>query len=200
LVREGAARATRYRLVEQCWDRTFALAGLEEDRVFAALAEDVPAIASLDSDATQTVGYIVTKLVNNAIDHSSGTKVDVRVRVTGDRLELAIEDDGVGAFAHVRDSLGLEDELAAIEQISKGKTTTDSERHTGEGLFFSSKAVDVFRLESGKFAWIVDNERGEFAPAPIPTRRARRVAGGPRQPGHPAPGCRSLNEGYPSDT
>ena len=105
-----------------------------------------------------------------------GTKVEVRARVLGDRLQLAIEDDGVGAFAHVRESLGLQDELAAIQQISKGKTTTDAERHSGEGLFFSSKAAEVFRLESGKFAWIVDNEREEFAIAELDAPRKGTLA------------------------
>jgi hypothetical protein len=35
--------------------------------------------------------------------------------------------------------------------------------HTGEGIFFTSKSVDVFELESAGFTWVVDNRRGDHA-------------------------------------
>lgn len=164
VVREGAARATRYRLPGAArWERRFGLDGLAEDRVFQRLAREVEAIGQLGGDASELVAYVVTELVNNAIDHSSGTHVRVSVVERGSLLELEMEDDGVGVFAHVREGLGLESELAAIQELSKGKTTTAPEQHTGEGLFFTSKAVDLFRLESGGLAWIVDGRRGDMA-------------------------------------
>jgi uncharacterized protein YigA (DUF484 family) len=33
----------------------------------------------------------------------------------------------------------------------------DPEHHSGEGIFFTSRVVDVFRLESHGIAWTVDN-------------------------------------------
>jgi hypothetical protein len=36
------------------------------------------------------------------------------------------------------------------------------ERHTGEGIFFTSKAVDRFEIESGTLHWIVDNRFGDM--------------------------------------
>jgi hypothetical protein len=43
-------------------------------------------------------------------------------------------------FADVRD--------AALE-LAKGKFTTDPARHTGEGIFFTSKILDAFDISSG---------------------------------------------------
>jgi hypothetical protein len=63
--------------------------------------------------------------------------------------------------------LSLPSELAALQELSKGKTTTAPERHTGEGLFFTSKAVEFFRLVSGAQAWIVDNRREDMAVAEV---------------------------------
>ncbi len=164
VVREGAARATRYRLPGAArWERRFPLAGLAEDQVHRQMAAEVGALAELAADAAEVVAYVVTELVNNAIDHSGGREVRVAAETEGARLGVEIEDDGVGAFAHVRDRLALPDELAALQEISKGKTTTAPDAHTGEGLFFASKAVDFFRLASGRLAWLVDNRRGDVA-------------------------------------
>ena len=36
-------------------------------------------------------------------------------------------------------------------------------RHTGEGIFFSSKAADRFEITSGALRWIVDNRKNDMA-------------------------------------
>jgi anti-sigma regulatory factor (Ser/Thr protein kinase) len=168
VVREGAARATRYRLAEQpVWERAFPLEGLAEDRVFELLESEVPLIRGLTGNAASVVTYVVTEVINNAIDHSSGQHLRVRVESLGTTLAIDIADDGVGVFAHVRDHLDLPSELAALQELSKGKITTAPDRHTGEGLFFTSKVVDYFRLESGRLAWIVDNMREDVAVATV---------------------------------
>lgn len=41
--------------------------------------------------------------------------------------------------------------------------TTWKERHTGEGIFFTSKVMDVFQLSSNGIRWTVDNTRGDHA-------------------------------------
>src|SRR5262249_41421859 len=63
----------------------------------------------------------------------------------------------------------------AIVELEKGKLTSDPARHSGEGLFFSSKAVTRFRLESQRTAWIVDNQVGDSAIAPSEVTRGTRV-------------------------
>ncbi|MCL1597664.1 MAG: STAS-like domain-containing protein, partial [Actinomycetia bacterium] len=39
----------------------------------------------------------------------------------------------------------------------------DAEHHTGEGIFFASKAVDVFTLAANGLEWTVDNRLGDVA-------------------------------------
>jgi hypothetical protein len=57
----------------------------------------------------------------------------------------------------------LATELEAPQELSKGKTTTMPSRHTGEGIFFTSKAANRFDIESGALHWLVDNRRGDTA-------------------------------------
>jgi hypothetical protein len=49
--------------------------------------------------------------------------------------------------------------------------TTAPEAHTGQGLFFTSKAVDFFTAESGSLRWVADNTRGEIGAGESPFRR-----------------------------
>ena len=122
-------------------------------------------LRELTPDAKSIIHYAMTEMVNNAIDHSSGTFVDVTVWCEQDRIAFEVADDGVGAFANVREKLGLADEFAAIQELMKGKQTTAPDRHTGEGIFFTSKAVDLFELESSGLRWIVDTARRDQAVA-----------------------------------
>lgn len=55
------------------------------------------------------------------------------------------------------------------------KLTSDPSRHSGEGLFFSSKAVSRFRLESEGVAWVVDNVVGDSGMGTCNVRRGTRV-------------------------
>lgn len=59
--------------------------------------------------------------------------------------------------------LKLHDEFEAVQELSKGKRTTDPRRHTGEGIFFTSKAMDLFQLTSSGVRWTVDNLREDVA-------------------------------------
>lgn len=78
-------------------------------------------------------------------------------------LSFEVDDDGSGVFARIREGLDLGDSFSAIQELSKGKTTTDPARHTGEGIFFTSKVVDAFVLDANGLRWTVDSLRGDQA-------------------------------------
>ncbi len=92
-----------------------------------------------------------TEILNNAIDHSNGKEVIVIIKITVSEIELNIMDDGIGIFNKIKNELGLEDERHAILELSKGKLTTDPERHTGEGIFFTSRIFDKFSIDSRQY-------------------------------------------------
>lgn len=165
LVASGRGRATRYsRDQPPRFAARVATAGLEEDLLWEEARRHLPELRRpAHARADAITRYAFTEIVNNAIDHSGSASVEVRVEVAAGDVRFTVRDEGVGAYENVRARLGLPDHLAALQEISKGKTTTQPDRHTGEGLFFTSKAVDEMELAANELVWIVDNRRGDQA-------------------------------------
>ena len=113
------------------------------------------------SGPVHIIEYALEEMVNNAVSHSGGTTVRVAVWATIEHLAFAVADDGIGAFERLRSELGLPDTLSSIQELSKGKRTTLPEEHSGQGIFFTSKALDRFVLVANGWQWIVDNALGD---------------------------------------
>lgn len=156
----GAGRGRRYRR-PLLLETTLETKGLQEDQVWRDIRAGVSALEGLNRNGERIANYAFTEMLNNAIDHSGSEDVRVTLGNRSERFAFVIADRGVGAFEHVRRRAGLEDHVAAIQEISKGKMTTDPKRHTGQGIFFTSKAVEVFSIASNGWRWIVDNARGD---------------------------------------
>jgi hypothetical protein len=62
--------------------------------------------------------------------------------------DVSVGDEGVGIFVKIQRSLELHDPREAILELAKGKLTTAPEQHTGEGIFFTSRVLDRFEIES----------------------------------------------------
>jgi anti-sigma regulatory factor (Ser/Thr protein kinase) len=167
----GKTRARSYRLCPLVeWRGTYPITPeLAEDVVWR---NDIVSVLGPVPDNVQNIWhYGFTEMFNNAIDHSGGPSISVRIRKTAASCEMAIWDTGVGIFKKIQSELKLLDERHAILELSKGKLTTDPKRHTGEGIFFSSRMFDNFDILSGgvyfsrKFGkkedWIL--ERDQFA-------------------------------------
>jgi len=163
LIAEGAGRSSRYRRPIAVEKRRYPTAGLEEDRVWTDMSGPGSVIAPLARDPRTVLQYALTELVNNAIDHSGASEVDVEISQRGDSVALEVRDEGVGIFEHIRDRLGLASGLEALQELSKGKTTTMPSTHTGEGIFFTSKAANHFEIASGALRWVVDNRRNDMS-------------------------------------
>jgi anti-sigma regulatory factor (Ser/Thr protein kinase) len=174
LERRGKGRATRYRL--RGVRRRFRLVGLDEHRAWEDVAAEIARIRPLETDAARSLAYAASEILNNAVDHSDGRTVEVAVRFEqGGGTVTTVRDDGVGVFRRVCEDFGYATPADAIVQLEKGKLTSDPTRHSGEGLFFSSKAVTRFRLESQGTAWIVDNQVRDSGIGPSEVRRGTRV-------------------------
>ena len=93
--------------------------------------------------------YGFTEMFNNALDHAQAKTITVSVTKTAASSLLTIRDDGIGIFRKIQAALGLLDERHAVLELAKGKFTTDPQRHSGEGIFFSSRMFDQFSIASG---------------------------------------------------
>jgi STAS-like domain of unknown function (DUF4325)/Histidine kinase-like ATPase domain len=145
-------------------DRDLPLEGLEEDVVWRELVDTL----HLPEAARRILAYAFTEMLNNAIDHSSGNRAHVQVWRSNTLVAFEIADDGRGIFEHLRTAFDLPDHPAAISELTKGKRTTAREGHSGEGIFFTSKAVDRFALASDGWEWVVDNKRADHAVGTLP--------------------------------
>ncbi len=94
-----------------------------------------------------------TEIVNNALDHSSGREVKYSYVDRGASIAMTIEDDGVGAFARIREGFNLPNNWEALGELLKGKRTTMAERHAGEGVFFTARAFDFFSLSANYLSY-----------------------------------------------
>lgn len=142
---EGETRARLYR-----WRPLLRVAvppGLAEDRVWRESL--LPALAHVPQPALEILAYGVQEVINNAVDHSAAQELVLVLKPFPDSTEVYVEDDGVGVFRKLVRAFSLEDERHAAFELSKGKLTSDPQRHTGEGLFFTSRACDRFLLWSG---------------------------------------------------
>ena len=118
------------------------------------------------SDVKQNVHAIChhgfTEMMNNAIDHSEGTTVEILVIRTAVGIDLSVRDDGVGIFSKIARELKLPDKHFAILELAKGKFTTDPKKHTGEGIFFTSRMFDNFWILSDDLSLVHDERLGDW--------------------------------------
>jgi anti-sigma regulatory factor (Ser/Thr protein kinase) len=163
LIREGAGRGVRYRLASFISQDRFLTKDLEEDRVWEEISGAGSVFDRVPKRARTILHYVLTELVNNVIDHSGASEVFIEASLEGGTVALVVRDHGVGIFRHIRECLDMPSELDALQELSKGKTTTMPDKHTGEGIFFSSRVSSWFEISSGGLRWVVDNRRGDMA-------------------------------------
>lgn len=147
LVKHGSTRPTYTLGTKRRFARDYPRAGLAEDRVW--FGDLLPLLQHLPRNVLDIAHHGVTEMVNNAVDHSDARKVSVFMACGDGRLDLTVTDDGIGIFRKITRALDLPDERLALLELSKGKLTTDPQRHSGEGIFFTSRMFDVYRIESG---------------------------------------------------
>jgi anti-sigma regulatory factor (Ser/Thr protein kinase)/anti-anti-sigma regulatory factor len=149
--------------------KRYTLPGVEES--MAWLHDFAPVFDTLPANLAAIAEYGFTELVNNANDHSDGTFVTVLMTANDGMLTLVVMDDGIGIFEKITKALNLPDRRLAILELSKGKLTTDPTRHSGQGIFFTSRMFDQFQIEANDLHydhdirdaddWLLEMERQE---------------------------------------
>ena len=149
---EGSTRARVYRLVPlTSAGRTYRREGLYEDVVWREVFR--PVMAGLPERVMDIWRSGVTEMVNNAVDHSGSATVTVGVRRNAVYTFGMVQDEGEGIFLKIQRAFNLYDPREATLELAKGKLTTDPVNHTGEGIFFTSRAFDYFVIRSGNLSF-----------------------------------------------
>jgi len=147
LIDEIGPKATKRRLVNK---------NIKEHEVFDDLVSVFPVFRTAPENVRSIVHYAFSEMLNNAIEHSRSKNIEVQMESNG-IIRFVVDDFGIGVFRNVMRQRKLDSELEAMQDLLKGKVTTDPKTHTGEGIFFTSKAADRFVLESFGHRMVVDN-------------------------------------------
>lgn len=143
---------TGYRLQkEEYFFQYSANTHLSEDSIY--FDDILPILFELSEEAKHIWSYAFMEMMNNAIEHSKCEQIFCHIAKDYLYTEISIRDDGIGIFKNVQNylttELGREATYQdALTELYKGKLTTASENHSGEGVFFTSKALDEFVIWS----------------------------------------------------
>jgi DNA-binding transcriptional ArsR family regulator len=142
--------------------KIYQLSDLSEDSVFLELDKLLRLEKNLRSNVFGIIRYTFTEMLNNAIDHSGSDRCLVEIRLGTYTIEIRIRDYGIGVYFSISRKFRLRDEFEAAGELLKGKTTTMKEQHSGEGIFFTSKAVDIASFRSHRLKLTFDNTRRDI--------------------------------------
>jgi anti-sigma regulatory factor (Ser/Thr protein kinase) len=163
IVKFGSTRSAFYTLPElidevgpMAVKRRLKNKNVKEHEVFDDLISVFPAFRVAPENIQSIVHYAFSEMLNNAIEHSHSENIEVKLESNG-MIRFVVDDFGIGVFRNIMHQRKLKSELEAMQDLLKGKVTTDPKAHTGEGIFFTSKAADRFVLESFGYKIIVDN-------------------------------------------
>ena len=165
----GKTRARRYQL------KNMADVVFTQENITRLTDEDVvwryrilPSIQGLNQNIVDICQYGFTEMLNNVIDHSLSDDAVISYEQNYCMVTMGIIDHGVGVFEKIQKDFNLADPRSALLELSKGKITSDKERHTGEGIFFTSRMFDRFEIRSGNLfyrreredndEWLIDTE------------------------------------------
>jgi anti-sigma regulatory factor (Ser/Thr protein kinase) len=135
--------------------------GLAEDVVLRQIKDDSGIFYRLSSNVASILDYAFTEMLNNAIEHSRSKNIVVRVRRLRGRIDFTVVDRGIGIFNVIKRTHHLANEYEAIQELIKGKLTTDPKHHSGEGIFFTSKVADQLVIKGSGKKLVFDNKKAD---------------------------------------
>jgi len=166
ILKEGTTRNARYKLLDTMYDFDIAITSdLQEDVVWSD--KIAPILTDIKKNVYDICYYGFTEMLNNVIDHSETEKATIQLKINALKISFLILDEGVGIFKKIQKAFNLDDPRHAILELAKGKLTTDPERHTGEGIYYTSRMFDDFDLLSDKIYfhgqknndWLLEKEK-----------------------------------------
>jgi anti-sigma regulatory factor (Ser/Thr protein kinase) len=130
---------------------------LLEDEVLEEIKNNSGIFSKLPKNIANIVEYAFTEMLNNAIEHSKSKEITVLMNREKDLISFEVADHGIGILKNIMSKRNLSNEMEAIQDLLKGKQTTDPQRHSGEGIFFTSKIADNFSVQGSAKKIIFNN-------------------------------------------
>lgn len=168
LVQEGSRNKTSYYLAGKKKNKAVFDNADEEEFEFKVGEQDEDEIwrtaikkklGNLNLNIQEICKYGFTEMFNNVIDHSKSKRAFVKVLRSNDMIQISIRDFGIGVFKNIANHFDIQDLREAVVRLHQGKVTTDKTRHTGQGIFFTSRAFDFFTLSANGYTYIKDNSK-----------------------------------------
>jgi anti-sigma regulatory factor (Ser/Thr protein kinase) len=152
LIKEGVLEVTG-----KTKDRSYKLREIVDENIDLAITHDLqedvvwtekvkPLLADTKENVLSICAHGLTEMLNNVIDHSQSPTARICVERNAARIRMMVIDHGIGIFRHIKEECHLEDIHHAILELAKGKLTTDPKKHSGEGVFFTSRMFDKFNI------------------------------------------------------
>lgn len=129
----------------------------QEDVVLNDIKRNAGIFSHLPQNIINIVDYAFTEMLNNAIEHSHSSKIQVVMERENKAVRFEVIDRGIGIFSSLIKKRGFRNELEAIQELTKGKLTTAPKAHSGEGIFFTSRVADLLVIQSAHKKLIFDN-------------------------------------------
>jgi anti-sigma regulatory factor (Ser/Thr protein kinase) len=148
---------------------------LAEDKVLHEIKEKSAIFQGIAGNVSSTLDYAFTEMLNNAIEHSTSEKIDVVVMRTATDIRFMVADRGIGIFNNIMKKKRLGTTIEAIQDLLKGKETTEPAAHSGEGIFFTSKIADLLTIKSFEKKLVFDNARQDIYVKDVKPVRGTRV-------------------------
>ncbi len=153
LIATGKTKGRRYQL-RNIVDERFYLNVAENQQEDVVWREKVlPLLDGVKKNVLDICQYGFTEIYNNVIDHSASDFSTIVIKRNATQVILEVIDMGVGIWNKLQSELNLLDPRHALLELSKGKLTTDEEKHTGEGIFFTSRMFDKFSIASSTLVY-----------------------------------------------
>jgi len=158
---EGKTKAKKYYLQEQKYEYTLDITpDSQEYEIWKEYIQ--PHLTNVSENVYKICEHGSTEMINNVIDHSKSNILNIEISINPINITIGILDLGIGIFEKIKTECKLNDHLEALQELVKGKLTTDPSKHTGEGIFFTSRMFDEFSLSSGKLFYAHSSEKNDF--------------------------------------
>lgn len=140
------------------FQRIFKNINLSEDAVLDQIKKESGIFVNLPKNIYKILDYAFTEMLNNAIEHSKSNNIRIGITRSKNNVKFTVIDSGIGIFRNIMKKYRLHNELEAIQELLKGKHTTAPSAHTGEGIFFTSKAADTLIIKGSNKKLIFNNQ------------------------------------------